>query len=305
MNALQHPLLTLEVCRIRIDFKARQKWEVYGKEPIFRGQMGRYLRQGCCPFYDDPGKDCENCGLAKGCLYLKLFAPQTRNPSDPRPFVPVLEGENSQSMFQKGEKGKAGLVLMGPAITYSSLFCEAALSALGAFPLQTGPVQVEMPEGPVFSHEAEHAGRTLKEWAERDFVQGRECRGLRFVTPMRVTGKERGLRDDVNFFVLMQALLRRLRDLKRAFDTDRDMGDSREILDKAAQVQVRENRLKWEKRERYSARQGQDVYLSGFTGYISFDREISDFYPLLKAAEIVHVGKGTSGGCGRVELVGR
>ena len=88
----------------------------------------------------------------------------------------------------------------------------------------------------------------------------------------------------------------------RGFDADRDMGGSREILDKAAQVQVKENRLRWEKRSRYSARQGQDVYLIGFTGSVFFDREISDFYPLLKAAEIVHVGKGTSGGCGRVTV---
>ncbi|MEE4355058.1 MAG: CRISPR system precrRNA processing endoribonuclease RAMP protein Cas6 [Desulfococcaceae bacterium] len=302
MHTLHNPLLSLPVCRIRIDFTSRQKWEVYGREPLFRGQAGRYIRQSCCPFYDDPGKQCGNCGLSKGCLYLKLFAPPARNHHvAPRPFVPVLGGEDSRHFLEKGEKGSAGLTLFGPAIRHRSLFCEAALSALSIFPLQTGPVRTEKPGGGFFPREEETVSRPLRDWVKKD-LQPAACIKLRCISPLRLTGKERSPRDAVRFSVLMQALIRRLRDLKRAFDTDGDMGDSKEIFDKTGQVAVKENHLKWERRRRFSPRQGQDVYLNGFTGTISFSGEMQYFYPLLKAAEIVHIGKGTSSGCGRVML---
>jgi CRISPR/Cas system endoribonuclease Cas6 (RAMP superfamily) len=44
--------------------------------------------------------------------------------------------------------------------------------------------------------------------------------------------------------------------------------------------------------------------MGGFTGQITFEGEIRPFIPLVKAGEVLHVGKGTSFGLGRYRIMG-
>jgi hypothetical protein len=43
--------------------------------------------------------------------------------------------------------------------------------------------------------------------------------------------------------------------------------------------------------------------MGGFMGTIEVEGDLTPFTPLLRAAEIVHVGRGTPFGLGRVEVV--
>lgn len=43
--------------------------------------------------------------------------------------------------------------------------------------------------------------------------------------------------------------------------------------------------------------------MGGFVGEIIFEGEIEPFMPLLKAGEILHVGKGTSFGLGKYRIL--
>jgi hypothetical protein len=79
-------------------------------------------------------------------------------------------------------------------------------------------------------------------------------------------------------------------------------GTDRRFYQTAEAVTVKENRLYWGLRKRRSHSQGQDVFLNGLKGGISFEGELQPFVPLIKAAEIVHLGKGTSAGNGRIRL---
>ncbi|HDZ02552.1 MAG TPA: CRISPR system precrRNA processing endoribonuclease RAMP protein Cas6 [Nitrospirae bacterium] len=57
--------------------------------------------------------------------------------------------------------------------------------------------------------------------------------------------------------------------------------------------------LKWYDWERYSARQETKMKMGGFVGEITFEGDIEPFMPILKAGEVLHVGKGTGFGLGK------
>ncbi|MGE0087817.1 MAG: CRISPR system precrRNA processing endoribonuclease RAMP protein Cas6 [Desulfococcaceae bacterium] len=340
-NDLFAPLFSLPVSRIRIRFSAREEWKIFGRETALRGLMGMNLRRLCCPFPEFRKKDCEVCELADNCLYIRLFSPLSlpektgegkslqRHPV--RPFVPALDGDSNEYFLEPGQKGTAALTLFGPAISYCSLFMEAAVSALSVFPLQVEDIRILSPCA-AQGENPDALAFPLAEWIHRPPDPFPERKGspssrfispslqesgaggsgsqeniarlhLRMITPVRLFN-DNSLKN-IDFSIIVQAIVRRLRDLKRRFGEGSDMGRAEESFYHAVKkVGTVHNDLHWSKRERYSRRQSRGVSLSGFRGNIIFQGPVQAFYPLLKAAEIVHVGKGTSGGCGRVELVG-
>jgi hypothetical protein len=53
-----------------------------------------------------------------------------------------------------------------------------------------------------------------------------------------------------------------------------------------------------------SSRQEQRINMGGFVGEITFEGDLRSFMPLIKAGEVLHVGKGTAFGLGRHETRG-
>ena len=71
----------------------------------------------------------------------------------------------------------------------------------------------------------------------------------------------------------------------------------------ASKIKVKERNTKWHDWERYSARQDTRMKMGGFIGNISFEGDLGEFMPFIKTGEIIHVGKGTSFGLGKYEIV--
>jgi len=80
--------------------------------------------------------------------------------------------------------------------------------------------------------------------------------------------------------------------------------DFKGIIDQARGVQVKKKNLRWFDWERYSARQDTRMNLGGFLGKVTFEGDLEPFMPLIKAGEVVHVGKGTSFGLGKYIIRG-
>ncbi|PIP08640.1 MAG: hypothetical protein COX51_03455, partial [Syntrophobacteraceae bacterium CG23_combo_of_CG06-09_8_20_14_all_50_8] len=49
-------------------------------------------------------------------------------------------------------------------------------------------------------------------------------------------------------------------------------------------------------------RQETKIGMGGFVGEITFDGDAAPFFPLIRAGEVLHVGKGTSFGLGQYEM---
>ena len=78
--------------------------------------------------------------------------------------------------------------------------------------------------------------------------------------------------------------------------------DFKGIIEKAKNVKVKEKNLRWYDLERYSARQDTRMKMGGFIGEIIFEGYVKPFLPLIRAGEILHVGKGTSFGLGQFKI---
>ncbi|MEK7750201.1 MAG: CRISPR system precrRNA processing endoribonuclease RAMP protein Cas6 [Planctomycetota bacterium] len=75
------------------------------------------------------------------------------------------------------------------------------------------------------------------------------------------------------------------------------------LIEKARAVNQKKSDIHWYDWKRYSTRQEEWMSLGGVTGTVSYEGDISDFMLLLKLGEYVHVGKGTSFGLGKYEIL--
>ena len=125
---------------------------------------------------------------------------------------------------------------------------------------------------------------------------------LHFLTPTRIHYNGR-LTFDLEFHILIRNLLRRL-SLLSYFHCGGDPSawDFKGTIKKAEEIKVIKKGLRWYDWERYSARQDTRMKMGGFVGEITFEGNISPFIPLIKAGEVLHVGKGTSFGLGKYEV---
>lgn len=78
--------------------------------------------------------------------------------------------------------------------------------------------------------------------------------------------------------------------------------DFKGIIEKAEEIKVKEKNLRWHDWERYSGRQDTRLKMGGFIGAISFEGNLEPFMLLIKAGEVLHVGKGTEFGLGKYEV---
>jgi CRISPR-associated endoribonuclease Cas6 len=125
---------------------------------------------------------------------------------------------------------------------------------------------------------------------------------LRFLTPTRLKAGGR-LREDFRFRELAFAALRRMLELAHFHvPGERVDWEIRPYLEQASAVRVTATDLRWQDWQRYSNRQGRSMEMGGFVGTVEVAGDLVPFLPLLRSAEILHVGKGATFGLGRVAV---
>jgi len=309
------PLLSLKAARFNVEFTAKTHWRIYGQEAALRGRLGFNLKRVCCPFPNFRQRACDVCVLAGSCLYLTLFAPGPQPlkitadgrlkaaPASVRPFVVALDGGNGDAELAPDETGSVHFTLFGPAIFYASLFLETAVTALSSLGLAVTELSALRPGGMEPETGGNQIAWPLADWVRQDAadIPGAEMLQLKFITPARLFSNGRQVRHGVSFALIVRGLVRRLRDLKRRYDDNCIMGRTgRHFYQAATSVRVASDRLWYSRRKRYSYRQQQEVYLNGIKGAIRFQGPFHSFLPLLRAGELVHIGKGISCGNGRM-----
>ena len=125
---------------------------------------------------------------------------------------------------------------------------------------------------------------------------------LSFLSPTRILYNGH-LTLDLEFHIFIRNLLRRLA-LLSYFHCGEDPSawDFKGLIGQAEQVKVKEHRLQWHDWERYSGRQDTRMKMGGFVGKITFEGIIEPFIQLIRAGEVLHVGKGTAFGLGQYRI---
>lgn len=290
------------------------------KGSTFRGGFGHAFKKVVCAVRD---KDCDECLLKGRCIYSYIFETPPHEGTEilrkydkaPHPFViePPLE---TKGLYKQGETLAFNLILIGKAIDYLPYFIYT-FEELGRIGIGRGKGRYELRE---VSCEGESIynsmDRQLKitpsnntplsplklRGDERGVTLNFKLITLNFLTPTRIIVNE-DLVVDLEFHHLIRSLLRRISTLSYFHDGKRLELDFKGLIQRAQDVIVKERDTRWYDWERYSARQETRMKMGGILGSAIFSGDLSEFMPYLLLGLHLHVGKGTSFGLGKYEIV--
>jgi len=295
------------------------------KGSTIRGGFGQTLRRVVCVTRD---KECKNCLLKEKCAYSYIFeTPPPKNTKMltkysyvPHPFViePPLERKRE---YKEGEEFSFNLILIGKASDYLPYFV-FAFDKLGEFGLGRDRGKYWLKEVRCIrdSFNSDHLIYTGEDKIFKDtyeLITGedilKECKNhhnkrkitLNFLTPTRLKFGEHFTKE-LEFHILIRNLLRRV-SLLSYFHCGKELNvDFKDLIEKAKKVKREESNLTWYDWERYSTRQGTRMMLGGFIGKLTFNfNEVSleRFIPFILLGSYIHVGKETSFGLGKYEIM--
>jgi hypothetical protein len=287
------------------------------KGSMLRGAFGHALRRTVCAM--GPQQPCESCRLRRACVYTRIFEtfiegpppPLLRGlPTSPRPYI--FEPRDEQRDFAPGDPLAFDLLLVGQAAelqAYAQLAVERmAAAGLGVrrVPFALDRVEAQAPDGsrlPLFAD-----GRALATAAPppslppTNGLEGSRAT-IRLLTPLRLK-IHNGLAGSVTFRELAFAMLRRVLELAWFHVPGAEIDwHFRPLLDQAAALRSTPH-LAWHDWERYSNRQQTKMVFGGLLGTLDLEGDLAPFAPLLRTAEILHVGKGATFGLGRIAVEG-
>ena len=286
------------------------------KGSVLRGAFGATLKRLVCVM---PHRNCDICLLRQQCVYAVDFETRVNRAGSekpafaPHPFV-LWPPAETRLDYAPGEELVFGLVLIGRAVDHLPYFIytleEMGKAGIGR---GRGACRVEQvhalgPDGartPVYDGTAKQlvTGWRVATGADLDGEGDAPSVSLDFLTPTRLRVKD-DLVIDLDFEALIRALLRRVSALCEHHCGGRLDLDYDGLVRRAREVRAVRRDLRWHDWERYSARQKTTMKMGGFMGRIVFEGEMGEFYPLLRAGERLHVGKGTAFGLGMYKISG-
>ncbi|KAF0194296.1 MAG: hypothetical protein FD169_1863 [Bacillota bacterium] len=289
------------------------------KGSTFRGGFGSTFKEIVC---SQRQAQCAECLLFLSCPYKYIF--ETIPPANiqvpsgfsdaPRPFIlrpPLAE----KTDFALWENLTFSLILAGRGIDYLPYFIlvfkELGVKGLGKGRRPFSLVKVEstdLHDGiPSLVYDAS-TGRIQNNLS---IITGEQILeiprpathslSLDFLTMTRLTSDERQMAKPY-FNLVMRAVFRRLTSmLLFHHDTILELPFP-DLLEQASHVELVVDATEWADWERYSSRQDAKMSMGGIVGKATYRGDLTPFYPYLKAAEFLHVGKGVVFGLGWVRM---
>ena len=298
------------------------------KGSTFRGGFGHAFKRVVCI---QKRRECSDCMVKSTCVYSYVF--ETSPPEDteilrlykniPHPFV-IEPPLTPQRLFKKGEVITFNLVLIGKAIRYLPYFIYT-FDELGRIGIGKGKGKFHLKsvtseiEGHGTEDKSENAGENGIIYSGEDKTLRDSFKILRiddilpptstpssihleFLTPTRMIFNER-LVAEVEFHHIIRTLLRRISALSYFHCGELLELDFKGLIERAENVKRTDSELRWYDWERYSARQDTRMKMGGVIGRAVFEGDLEGFMPLIALGEYVHVGKGTSFGLGKYEIL--
>lgn len=284
------------------------------KGSTLRGGLGQALKQITCALRK---RQCNSCMLFSSCVYAFLFEKKNTSPATPsppaahppHPYVLVPPAEKQRD-YSAGTPFAFSLLLFGRANDYLPHVIyavqEMGRAGLGKNTAAKGQFRLEsvhlgdtilynngnltLPENipeliPVATPEA--STNTL---------------GLTCKTPVRLKHNNR-FRTDLPFHLLVRAALRRISSLEAAYGNGEPALDYKGLAARATAVRNLSENCQWVEIERYSNRQQTAMLIGGVLGSNLYQGDdLAEFLPLLRYCEVVHLGKQTSFGLGRIVI---
>lgn len=275
------------------------------KGSLLRGLLGASIKRIACLGSDAP---CPACQFAEACIYHRLFEAKQRDSSATLQHQYVICCEDTKAGFSEGDTLVFSVALLADAAGYAAYFIKAILDARACgLTRRRFPFEVEFISTidgvPVYSHGL-LATEGLTGMLRLEPAKAAVPRvTIRFRTPFRTKRDSHLLRAfDPHAFA------------RALFDRAVAVG----LLDQGAVVSwrracfdallgglaVENDATQWVDQHRYSNRQRTSMVLGGIQGDVVLSgTAVSQLLPLLRMAEVTHVGKATTFGLGAISVV--
>jgi|HubBroStandDraft_3_1064219.scaffolds.fasta_scaffold03548_4 hypothetical protein len=307
--------------------------------PVVRRILGKALIDRFCPFGqplcesrpgggERPAAPRELCHLADVCPYGVLFAASLTRRPPYAVYVPAGGGGEPGAAVDPGAgaaaadgRGGAGarleITLYGPAWQLHAWVLASLQEALrrgvgkARQSWEVEEVTRRRPEGaPV-----RLAGGDLRALpaalrpdllglALEPYLAVREV-AVELLSPARLLrdGRLVGGAERVPFDLLIARILDRFASLYGEGASEILRPEIRSVVEaEAASVPLLADDSSWVEVRDYSARSGAELLLGGKVGRLVYGSQAGRFLPILRAGEILHLGKNTASGCGRMRV---
>lgn len=124
---------------------------------------------------------------------------------------------------------------------------------------------------------------------------------LKIQTPLRIRRKGK-LLIRLDFPTIIRNITSRLEALTKRYGGYVNEQEIARLLTLSQEIKIVKEDLWLEELERYSNRQGKTMDLSGLLGSIEFEGELTPFVPWLYAMQILHIGRNTTFGLGKITV---
>jgi len=280
------------------------------KGSMLRGAFGHALKKTVCIM---PSKDsCISCLLRSQCAYTRIFESFVEKPppllkgvrTAPRPFV--IDAFDEETSFPAKAPFSFTITLFGNVCDfYPYVIYGIARAAESGFSVHRHPFFLEKVEGNgVWIYDGERkilTANAVPQTIENN-VSLTQPVTLQFLTPTRIKQAGR-FTTDFTFRRLVFAMLKRHLEMTYFYMPDSPLNwNFKELLHLADKIRFSERKLYWVDWTRYSNRQKSKLNMGGFCGRITLEGDIEPFSELLRMAEVLHVGKGTTLGMGKVRV---
>ncbi len=288
------------------------------KGSMLRGAFGHALRRTVCIMPRD--KLCSDCILRFQCANTQIFETLILKPPPrflkgltyaPKPFV--ISCQDDRRSFEKDDALVFEMKLFGSATVYFPYLIHAVNEMT-----QRGFTTRHYKFALFFVETTDEKGQ----WREIYNKQSNSLTGhlkplsiplqqqdappdtvtLNFLTPTRIKvgGSYSG---DFTFRQLVFAMIRRHLELAHFYsDADSINWEFHDLLEAASNIEIPVAQLAWKDHYRYSHRQKTDMLMGGVIGNLQLRGDLGPFMPLLHSATVLHVGKGTTFGLGKVSI---
>lgn len=125
---------------------------------------------------------------------------------------------------------------------------------------------------------------------------------IQLLTPLRIR-RSGSLLTELDFITIFRSISRRITELTARYGGYVNEQEIAWLMEAAQHIQKTSSGLYVKNMERYSTRRDKKMDLSGLLGAMTFQGELAPFTPWLNAACILHLGRNTTLGCGKIDAV--
>lgn len=287
------------------------KWPEYIGQTL-RGAFGLSLKALACQRKE---RRCEECPESLACAYAVLFegaAPVNRAilrkyPQVPQPFV-LVPAESTSEGLNKDGRLEFTIRLIGPAIEMYPYVIRAGMRmlqyGLGGKRVPFRLQAIHDSHGSIYTH-GDPAVRAVHRQSLTLPPQPAPVIGrimLKFLTPLRLAVDGRPSHDP-SLEAILAAVVRRCRILNHFYGDGNELATPGELLDAAGAAERIDCALLSKNLRRFSGRQQRTMMLDGVLGTLTYKWPSGCAGPQhwLQLGSVLHVGKATTFGFGRIE----